>query len=202
MIKTIQSTKLRRPACVFRFKYFVNIERASFLRIYLLRSVKMNLITYLVTLKVFLSRSEIKIMIVSTAAGGVLQILAKSYLKNHPELLKDSPESKDSPKLKEILLRGGEILVTSASVEAILSFLAQHGLTAGAISGTSLAISRIPVKAISTCLYESMVQNLSHLEKKKFSLVEGSEIHFNQCDGNLKYLFDILEDETIPFKER
>ena len=38
--------------------------------------------------------------------------------------------------------------------------------------------------------------------KKKFILVGGEKIYLDQCDQNLKYLFDILEDETIPFKER
>ena len=40
------------------------------------------------------------------------------------------------------------------------------------------------------------------LEKKKFILVGGEKIYLEQCDQNLKYLFDILEDETIPFEKR
>lgn len=38
--------------------------------------------------------------------------------------------------------------------------------------------------------------------KKRFILVERREVSLDQCDQNLKYLFDILKDETIPFEER
>ena len=81
-------------------------------------------------------------------------------------------------------------------------FLAEHELTAGLLSSVSLAISQIPVTSIITCLRDSVPQNLSHLEKKKFILVKGREIYLDQCDQNLDYLFSILEDETIPFKEK
>ena len=45
---------------------------------------------------------------------------------------------------------------------------------------------------------------MSHLDKKKFVLVKSKvkDISLDQCDQNLKYLFDILEDETVPFEER
>ena len=43
---------------------------------------------------------------------------------------------------------------------------------------------------------------MSHLEKKKFILVEGRKIYLDQYEQSLKYLFDILEDQNIPFDER
>ena len=33
-------------------------------------------------------------------------------------------------------------------------------------------------------------------------MVKGNKVYLDQSDQNLKYLFDILEDETIPFEER
>lgn len=33
-------------------------------------------------------------------------------------------------------------------------------------------------------------------------MVGGEKIYFDQCDQNLIYLFDILENEMIPFQER
>ena len=152
----------------------------------------------LINLRVFFCRSDVRIIIFGTVTGGVLQILSKRYLKNHPEFLKDSPES------KEILPRGGEILSGGAVLaQVILSFLAEYGLTDGLLSSVGgVVISQIPITSISTCLGDSVPQNLSHLEKKKFTLVEGRKIYLDQCDQNLKYLFDILEDETIPFEER
>ena len=47
----------------------------------------------LINVKVFFCRSDVRIIIFGTIMGGVLQILSKRYLKNHPEFLKDSPES-------------------------------------------------------------------------------------------------------------
>lgn len=40
------------------------------------------------------------------------------------------------------------------------------------------------------------------MDKNKFILVGGERIYLDECDPNLKYLFDILEDETIPFQEK
>ena len=113
------------------------------------------------------------------------------------QFLKDSPES------KEIFPRGGEIVSGSAALaQVILSFLAEHGLTAGLLSSIVVVISGIPLTSISTCLRYSVPQNLANLEEKKFILVEGRKIYLDQCDQTLKYLFDVLEDETIPFEER
>lgn len=147
-------------------------------------------------IKLFFCRGEVRIIIFSTITGGILQILSKRYLKNHPEFLNES---------KEIPPRGGEIASGSAAVavvQTILSFLAEHGLTTGLLSGIGVAISKMPITSISTCLRESVPQNLSHLDKKKYILIKGEKIYLNQCDQNLKYLFDILEDETIPYEER
>lgn len=113
----------------------------------------------LISLRLFFCRSDVRIVIFGTVTGGVLQILSKRYLKNHPEFLKDSPES------KKIVPRGGEILSGSAALtQAILSFLAEHGLNAGILSSVSVVISRIPITSISTCLRDAVPQNLSHLE--------------------------------------
>lgn len=145
----------------------------------------------------FFGRSDVRIIIFGTVTGGVLQILFKRYIKNHPEFFKDLVESKERP------ARGDEIISGSTALgQAILSFLAQHGLTTGLLSSIGVVISRILISALSTYLRYSVPQNLSHLEKKKFILVEGRKIYLDQCDQKLKYLFDILEDETIPFEER
>jgi len=151
----------------------------------------------LTSVKLFFCRNDVRIIIFGTATGAILQILSKRYLKNHPEFLKNSPESKETPP------RGGaEIVAVKVLSQAILSFLAEHGLTAGLISSTGVVISRIPVTSISTYLRDAFPQNLPHLEKKKFFLVDGKKIYLDQYDQNLKYLFKVLEDETIPFEEK
>lgn len=98
---------------------------------------------------------------------------------------------------------GGEIISsTGALVQAILSFLAEHGLTSGLITSISVVIGQIPVTSISNWTRDASIQNLPHLEKDKFILGKTKEICLDQCDENLKYLFNILKDEKVPFEER
>ena len=146
--------------------------------------------------KVFLCRRELKIIIFSTITGGILQILCKKYVKNDTEVLNKYKET-----IKRIP-RGGETVVTVTIVQAILSFLAEHGLTAGLISGIGIVIKEIPLTSLSTYLRDSIPQNFSHLDKKKFILVNNEKMYLDQCNENLSYLFNILQDETIPFEER
>lgn len=153
----------------------------------------------LISVKLFFCRSDVRIIIFGTATGAILQILSKRYLKNHPEFLKDSPESKETPPRGGVV---GETVAARVLAQAILSFLAEHGLTTGLISSTCVVISQIPVNSINTYLRDALPQNLPHLEKKKYILVDGEKIYLDQCDQNLKYLFNILKDETIPFEEK
>ena len=127
----------------------------------------------LIRIKLFFCRGDVRIIIFGTLTGAILQSLYERYLKNHPEFLKDSPES------KETLPRGGgagEIVAGKVIVQAILTFLADHGLTAGLISSTGVVISQIPVDSISTYLRDAFPQNLLYLEKKNLSWLMGKNI--------------------------
>jgi hypothetical protein len=85
-------------------------------------------------------------MIFGTVTGGVLQILSKRCLENHPEFLNGSPES------KERLPRGVEILSGGiALAQAILAFLMEHGLTSSLVPSAGVVISQIPITSISIC---------------------------------------------------
>jgi hypothetical protein len=160
----------------------------------------------LTSLKIFLCRNDVKIVIICTVTGGILQVLSKQYLKSHPEFLKDAPVTNVTKKkyrpLRFLSPRGGAIIEISGITQVVLNFLAKKGLLAGLATGGAVVISKIPATAISTYLRDAFPQNLPDLEKKKFILVGGEKIYLDQCDQNLKYLFDILEDETIPFEER
>lgn len=148
---------------------------------------------YIILVKTFLCRSDVRIVILGTISGGILQVLAKRYLKAHPELLENPPK---------LLPRGGELVSSVALFKAILAFLAEHGLTAGALSGFCIIVSRIPTTAISTVLRQSLPQNLAHLEKKNCIVVDGKNVDLNECEGSLIYLLEMLTDERIPFEER
>ena len=75
-------------------------------------------------------------------------------------------------------------------------------MLAGLTAGGAVVISKIPATAVSTYLREAFPQNFPDLKKKKFILVGKEKVYLDYCDQNLKYLFDILEDETIPFEDR
>lgn len=156
----------------------------------------------LISLKAFFCRNDVKIAFLCALTGGILQILSKQYLKSHPEFLENAPVTNQRPSP-----RGGafvEISGISIKIVAkfILTFLAKKGLLAGIATGSGIVISKIPANAISRYLRDSFPQNLPDLEKKKFILVDGEKMYFDQCDQNLEYLFKILEDETIPFEEK
>lgn len=49
----------------------------------------------LTSLKVFLCRNDVKIFVIWTVTGGILQVISKQYLKSHPELLEDAFVTKE-----------------------------------------------------------------------------------------------------------
>jgi hypothetical protein len=162
----------------------------------------------LISLKVFLCRTDVKIVVICTLTGGILQVLSNQYLKSYPEFSKDAPVTKKKYRQPRFLSpRGGALIeISGISIKivakVVLNFLAKKGLLAGMMIGVGGVISKIPSTAISAYLRDSFPQNLPHLEKKKFILVGGEKIYLDQCDQSLEYLFKILEDETIPFEEK
>lgn len=160
------------------------------------------------SLKEFLSRKDIRILIICTASGGILQILSKEYLKHHPEFLNTEPVIKKNYRpLRFLPPRGGALIeISGISIKVVakvvLNFLAKKGLIAGLATGGVKVISKIPPNAVSKYLSDAFPQNLPHLEKRKFILVGGEKIYLDYCNQNLKYLFKILEDDNIPFEEK
>lgn len=158
--------------------------------------------------KVILGRKDAQIFLICVATGGTLQILAKRYIKNHPRLLEDELVTKKRYRLpKFISPRGGAVFeVTGINanilIKITLNYLAKKGFLTGVIAGTGFVASKIPLDAASTYLRDAFPQNLPHLEKKKFILVNGEKIYLDYCDQSLGYLFNILGDKTIPFEEK
>lgn len=87
-----------------------------------------------------LTRKDIKILVFcivsGTVTGAILQIVCKRYLKNHPELLEELPESKKPP---VNLPRGGVVLTEIAAIKVfgikVASFLASKRLITGLSGG-------------------------------------------------------------------
>jgi hypothetical protein len=152
---------------------------------------------------VSLSRKDLKVLVLFILAGGVLQILSRRYIKNHPELFekkngnlkKAKPRIQNqnrNPRFRHFFPRGGAFI-------QLLAITLLVGLIAG--SGR-LVLSKIPRNAISTVVREALPQNWLESERKRFTLVEGGKIDLDQCDQSLEYLFMILKDTTLPFEEK
>lgn len=159
-------------------------------------------------LKFFLSRNDIKVLVIATLTGGILQVLAKQYLKNHPEFLMDAPvtQKKDRRSVRFLSPRGGDIQISAITIQIskiVVNYIAKKGfLTSLVATSGAIVIRKIPATAISTYLRDAFPQNLPHLEKTKFILIDGDTIYLDQCDENLEHLFTVLEDVNIPFEER
>ena len=72
----------------------------------------------LTSLKIFLSRNDVKIIIICTVTDGILQVLSRQYLKSHPEFLKDGPvppvvTKKKYKPLRFFFPRGGALVEIS-----------------------------------------------------------------------------------------
>jgi hypothetical protein len=143
----------------------------------------------------FLTKNDIKILILFTLTGCVMQLLANKYIKNHPEIFID----------KEITPRGGaliELTAVKVYIPKIIIFLSQKGRLVGFLSSVGLIIvKKVPMNAVATVLRDASPQNLSHLNKG-FVLIDGEKFYFDKYDQHLKYLAEMLLSKDIPFEER
>lgn len=168
-------------------------------------------------LRSLLSRKDTKIIVITTVCGGILQIICRRYIKSHPELfegknanLKEAePGIKNknrNPRFRRFFPRGGAVVELSGTgikaLAVVIKFLAENGLMAGLVTGTSVVVSRIPTNALNAYLRDAFPQNLPELDRKKFIFVDGEKIYLDQCDQSLKYLFTVLRDERLPFEEK
>jgi hypothetical protein len=169
-------------------------------------------------LRNLLRRRDTKIIVITTVSGGVLQIICRRYIKNNPEFLEEENENlketepgiknkNRNPKFRGSFPRGGAVVAlpgVSIKVVAtfVVKFLAENGLLAGLVTGSGVALSRIPTSAISTYLREALPQNLPELERKKLILVNGEKIYLDLCDQNIEYLFAVLKDPAMPYEEK
>ena len=161
-----------------------------------------------------LSRNELKIIIISTVVGGILQIVCSKYLKNHPELL-DNNNSKKSlpntrkPGLRRFFPRGGAFIEFTGiriviDFARLISFLSRYGLYIGIGTGTGGVITYKIAKnstAVSTVLRRSLPASYSDLEKG-YMIIDGEKIVLEECDKSFEYLFKVLINKEIPFESK
>lgn len=154
------------------------------------------------------SRNELKIVIVGTIIGGILQIICWKYLKNHPELLNNDNSEKLEPKkpgLRRFFPRGGALVEIAGAklvvnVAATIIFVAKKGAWIGMfLTCSGVLIKKIPKNAISTILHNALPIRHSDLEKG-YILVDGKKIVLNECDRTFEYMFQVLTNKDIPFE--
>ena len=160
-----------------------------------------------------LRRSDVRIFIICTVTGGLLQVVAKRYVKNHPRFSHDEPLKVD-PKndlpvsTSPTVPTGGALVeisigIFNVALDVAVKFLASKGLIAGVTLGTGIVgISKISSDALSTYIRDALPSTLPHLERDNFILLDGEKIYIDQCDNTLRYLFKVLQDDGIPYEER
>ena len=152
-------------------------------------------------LKVFFYRRDVKTIIIGTAVGGILQILAQQYIKNNPELFQEL--QKQLPKSKKrtprwFIPRGGEFISTMTLLQLIIAYIGDYGVKTGLFCSLAVLLAGTPKDEIALAIRNAMVQ----IPHETFVLVDGEKIYLDECDKPLEYLFSILDDESIPFEER
>jgi len=158
---------------------------------------------------IFLSRQDLKIIIVGTVVGSVLQIICTKYINNHPELETGTGiETKRPPRsqLRRFLPRGGAFIEFTGAkilvnIGSIITFVGKKGAIAGFISSLGfVGVKKIPSTALSSYLYKALPYSHSDDEKKRFVLMDLPE---NSLDDNdFTYLFKILYDNNIPTEQK
>lgn len=154
------------------------------------------------------SRNDLKIVIVGTIIGGILQIICWKYLKNHPELLNNDNSEKLEPKkpgLRRFFPRGGALVEIAGAklvvnVATTIIFVAKKGAWISMfLTCSGVLIKNIPKNAISTILHNALPIRHSDLEKG-YILVDGKKIVLKECDRTLEYMFQVLTNKDIAFE--
>ena len=152
-------------------------------------------------LKVFFYRRDVKTIIIGTAVGGILQILAQQYIKNNPELFQDLRKQLPTSKKRTprwFIPRGGEFISTMTLLQLIIAYIGDYGVKTGLFCSLPVLLAGTPKDEIALAIRNAMVQ----IPHETFVLVDGEKIYLDECDKPLEYLFSILDDESIPFEER
>ena len=158
------------------------------------------------------SRKEVKIIILCTIVGGVLQFISWKYLQHHPELLNNENSEKVEPKetptpksgLRRFFPRGGALIEFVGAkiiinVAGTVIFLAQKGaLTAMLLGAGGVLVKKIPTKAVSTLVREALPNRYA----EKAGLVLPGEMTITFPDRSFEYMFKMFRNTEIPYEEK
>ena len=168
------------------------------------------------------SKKDLKIIVIATSIGGVVQYFCWKYVKNHPEVfdLSDGENLKKNEPIETPIKgpflfsgRGGEIVTVSITgVQIILNlgklifFLKGHGAAVFFTTATTaVLVKKIPTTAVSTITrfirkHLSSVSPVSHTDWEKGHIAEINSL--GECNHDFKYLVSVLSDKEIPYHDR
>lgn len=164
----------------------------------------------LTSIKYFLYRKDVKIILISTITGAIFQILSKRYIQRHPEFFKEAPKPNQNQRFPRLVrFRGGYIEIAGFSIKIgqvvviiIIKVIAEKGVIIAFLGSSGIVFVTLHAKQVSKYLQNALPQNLAYLEEKKYILIGNEKVYFDQSDHNLQYLLRMLKDHNIPFHEK
>ena len=170
-------------------------------------------------------RKEIKVFVICSVTGGLMQFFCRRYIKNHPEFLEEpeitikikhpsgETEQISNEIAKETItrrmtkhLRGGQVqeklaeLFLRVILKKLVKLAAKKGVELGLSLGTGVALAITPKKALAKVIQQSLPQDL--LNKESSILVNGEKVYLENCDESLKYMFSVVMDKELPYNEK
>lgn len=173
-------------------------------------------------LRDFLTKKEVKTMIIGTLIGYLLQIISGWILRQYPELLEALEETSNDEKSNgeknpsqdsieneplenpNSVPRGGTLVTGARVLATVLQFLTNNGLLAGVITTALKNISNLDSSAVSKYLGDALPQSQIVSDNMKSHTKGIDNFSLDQCEKvpGMEYLFKILEDSEIPYQER
>jgi len=168
------------------------------------------------------TRNDLKIILIGTAIGAIVQYFCWKYVKDHPEILEqldgensEKKEPIEKPTKRPFLFGGREgefVTVTVTGVQIVFNFgklvvlLKEYGtmIFLGTATGI-VTVKKIPTTAVSSIVRFSRKRlsdgsPFSHTDWEKGHRIEINPL--GECSYDFKYLVIILSDKEIPYYDR
>jgi hypothetical protein len=165
------------------------------------------------------TRNDLKIILIGTTIGAIVQYFCWKYVKDHPEIFEqldgensEKKEPIEKPTKRPFLFGGrvGEVVVTGVqivvNVGKFVVLLKEYGTVIFLGTATGIVtVKKIPTTAVSS-IVRFIRKRLSdgspftHTDWEKGHRIEINPL--GECSYEFKYLVSILLDKEIPYYDR